>query len=69
VKTGTVPGELVLNPPDPGTDLAVDLTYLGREVTSPRGRRLAAGQPYRFGFAGFEPAIAWTVRFWKLDPG
>ena len=68
-KSGTTPGELLLTPSGPGTDLTVELTYLGREVISPRGEWFAAGRPYRFGFAMFEPAIDWTVRFWKLDPG
>ena len=68
-KSGSVPGELVLTPSGPGTDLEVELSYLGRAVVSPRGQHFAAGQPYRFGFALFEPAIDWTVRFWKLEPG
>jgi hypothetical protein len=66
-KGGTVPGELVVTPAGRGADLRLELDYVGAGVVTPRGRRIPAGQPHRFSYALFEPAIDWTVRFWKLD--
>ena len=65
---GSVPGEIVIAPASPGADLRVELDYIGGEVTSPRGEVTAAGRPYRFSYALFDPAIDWSLKFWKIDP-
>ena len=65
--SGSVPGELVLMPRDPAIDYAVELEYTGARVVTPRGEVIAAGKRYRFSYAMFEPAIAWTANFWKFD--
>ncbi|HEX4627941.1 MAG TPA: NosD domain-containing protein [Gemmatimonadales bacterium] len=58
-------GDTVLVTPAPTSagDWDVTLEYRGGETVSPRGVRHAAGQPYRFWFARFEPPVDWTVRF------
>lgn len=39
------------------------LEYRGGETVSPRGVRSGYGQPYRFSFGLYEPAVTWAVRF------
>ncbi len=46
-----------------GTDWELTLEYRGAATVSPRGTRRAAGAPYRFGYARFEPAQDWAMRF------
>jgi parallel beta-helix repeat protein len=46
----------------PGADWDVQLEYRGAATVSPRGIRRAAGVPYRFAFARFEPPADWTMR-------
>jgi parallel beta-helix repeat protein len=46
-----------------GGDWAVQLEYRGEATVSPRGARGAAGVPYRFGYARFEPPVDWAMRF------
>lgn len=65
--SGSVPGELVLTPAGASADLRVELEYVGAAVLTPRGRAVAAGQPFRFSYALFDPAIDWTLRFWRFD--
>ena len=65
-KAGPVPGELTLTPLDPAIDLQVELEYLGSEVRSPRGELVPPGWPTKFGYALFDPAIDWNLRFWRL---
>jgi hypothetical protein len=48
-------------------DWHVELEYVGEETTSPHGERRAAGEPYRFSFSRFEPAMNWTVRFFAWN--
>ncbi|HEU5218337.1 MAG TPA: PA14 domain-containing protein, partial [Gemmatimonadales bacterium] len=40
------------------------LEYRGTETVSPRGERRAAGRPYRFSYARYEPAADWSMRFY-----
>ena len=64
--SGLVGDTLVVTPaPGPGTDWAVNLVYAGAATVSPRGVRGAAGRPYPFVFARFEPAQDWDVRFFS----
>jgi hypothetical protein len=68
--SGTV-GDVVTVTPrrDSGApiDYEIALEYRGREVTSPRGLRTAAGAPYVFGFAHFHAPIDWSVRFFEFS--
>jgi len=62
--TGSVGDTLTVTPaPDSVGDWDVTLEYRGAATVSPRGTRLAAGQPYRFSYGRFEPSITWNVRF------
>ena len=45
-----------------GTDWELVLEYRGEATESPRGVRRAAGEPVRFSYGRFEPAIHWTAR-------
>jgi nitrous oxidase accessory protein NosD len=65
--SGIVPGEIVLTTPDAGADLSLELEYLGARVVTPRGQVIAAGQPVPVTYSLFDPAIDWTVEFWKFD--
>jgi hypothetical protein len=66
-KTGTVPGEIVVTPAGPGTDLALALTYVGAAVTTPRGATSAAGAAVPVTYSRFEPATGWSVKWWTFD--
>jgi nitrous oxidase accessory protein NosD len=64
-KAGATGDQIVITI-DPGnTDLRLEFEYLGDEVVDPRGRRTPAGQPHRFVYEQFEPAIAWNARWWS----
>ena len=56
-------------PPQPPRviDFEIELQYRGAEVVSPRGARVKAGDPYRFGYRRFFVPIAWTARFFTFD--
>jgi nitrous oxidase accessory protein NosD len=64
---GSVPGELTVTTDGPGTNLDLQLTYVGGEVVTPRGVRLAAGAPVPVSFALFDPDVSWRVRYWTYD--
>jgi nitrous oxidase accessory protein NosD len=68
-RQGAVPGEIVVTPSGRGADFEVTLEYRGGQVVTPRGQVTDAGRPYQFSYALFDPAIAWTVQFWKFDAG
>ncbi len=51
--------------PDSASHWEVTLEYRGAATVSPRGIQRAPGQPYRFSYGRFEPAIDWTVRFYS----
>ena len=65
--SGTVPGEIVLTTPDAGADLNLELEYRGARVVTPRGQAFAAGSAVPVTYTLFDPAIDWTVKFWKFD--
>ena len=67
VTSGPVPGEIALTPSEPAVDLAVALEYVGERVTTPRGAVVPAGQPSTFEYTVFDPAMTWTVNFWRFD--
>jgi hypothetical protein len=71
-KSGATGAEIVVTHAGPGSDLRLEFDYIGAEVVDPRGRRTPAGQPHRFVFEQFEPAIAWNTSWWtfeeKADP-
>ncbi|HEX6695018.1 MAG TPA: NosD domain-containing protein [Longimicrobiales bacterium] len=41
----------------------ITLEYVGEATESPRGEKRAAGVPYRFTFARYEPVMQWGVNF------
>ncbi|HYC49615.1 MAG TPA: right-handed parallel beta-helix repeat-containing protein [Gemmatimonadaceae bacterium] len=43
-------------------DWEVQLEYRGQATRSPTGDTLAAGVPYRFGYARFDPRMRWDVK-------
>jgi parallel beta-helix repeat protein len=47
---------------------SIELEYSGAETTSSMGKRTDAGQPVRFSFERFEPAIQWGVAFYSGTP-
>ncbi|MGH9201806.1 MAG: right-handed parallel beta-helix repeat-containing protein, partial [Vicinamibacterales bacterium] len=78
-RSGRVPGEIVVTPvetaegsPSPPRarypiDFDIELEYRGAGVVSPRGTRVKAGDPYRFGYRRFFAPVGWTVRFFTFD--
>lgn len=44
-------------------DWNIEMEYRGEATVSPTGVRRAAGTPYRFAYARFEPRMTWQVRF------
>jgi nitrous oxidase accessory protein NosD len=66
-RSGSVPGEVVVTPAGASVDLRVELEYAGAEVVTPRGQIVPAGRPFRFSYALFDPAIDWTLKFWRFD--
>lgn len=66
--TGQTGDTIAVTPAD-GSDWSVQLEYHGAATVSPRGVRRAAGVPYRFSYARFEPPADWTMRFFAwADP-
>jgi len=51
---------------NPG-DWDLTLEYRGGETVSPRGVRRGYGQPYRFSFGRYEPAVTWAMRFYAWN--
>jgi parallel beta-helix repeat protein len=65
-ESGVIGDTIVLSPKaDSLGDWELTLEYTGTATTSPRGVVLPARAPYRFSYVRFEPAIAWTARFFK----
>ena len=64
LRAGTTGDEIVVTLDRGDVDLRLEFEYLGEEVVDPRGRRTPAGQPHRFVYEQFEPAIAWNTRWW-----
>lgn len=63
-QAGTVPGEVTFTPRAGAAETIIELSYTGGEVVTPRGRRVAAGEPYVFSYARFDPPIDWTTRWY-----
>jgi parallel beta-helix repeat protein len=63
-QSGQVPGEVTFTPAAGAAESVVALTYTGGEVVTPRGRRIAAGEPVPFSYVRFDPAIDWTARWY-----
>ena len=63
-ESGRVPGEVTFTPAPGAAETIVELTYTGAEVVTPRGRRIAAGEPVLFSYTRFDPAIDWTARWY-----
>ena len=66
-REGVVPGELSITLPERGIDLEVTLEYVGGPVLTPRGQGYTAGARVPVTYTLFEPAIDWTVMFWKVE--
>jgi hypothetical protein len=66
-KAGDIGAEIVVTTTGPGTDLRLEFDYVGGEVVDPRGRRTPAGRRHRFVYELFEPAIAWSTKWWTFD--
>jgi len=64
---GTIGQEIVVTVDRGNTDLRLEFEYLGGDVVDPRGRRTPAGQPHRFIYELFEPAITWNTRWWTWE--
>jgi parallel beta-helix repeat protein len=65
-ESGSIGDTMVVVPkPDSLGDWELTLEYAGTLTTSPRGVVLPPRAPYRFSYSRFEPAIAWTTRFFK----
>lgn len=64
VRAGATGDHIVVTPTAGNTDLRLEFEYIGADVVDPRGRRTPAGQPYRFVYELFEPAIAWKAQWW-----
>ncbi|HET9368642.1 MAG TPA: right-handed parallel beta-helix repeat-containing protein, partial [Vicinamibacterales bacterium] len=65
-QSGSVPGELTLTMKDRGTDVALQLEYVGAEVVTPRGRVHPQGSPIAVSFTLFEPDADWAVDAWTF---
>jgi hypothetical protein len=67
-QSGSVPGELEVEvAPGAAVDVNLELEYTGQAITSPMGKKIAAGEAYRFGFRKFEVPIDWLVKFYTYD--
>jgi parallel beta-helix repeat protein len=65
-ESGSIGDTMVVVPkPDSLGDWELTLEYAGTLTTSPRGVVLPPRAPYRFSYSRFEPAIAWTTRFFR----
>ncbi|HEY2805417.1 MAG TPA: right-handed parallel beta-helix repeat-containing protein [Gemmatimonadales bacterium] len=61
--SGKAGDTIVVTPPDPADwGLVLEATS-DRAMTTPRGRVIRAGAPYRFSYGRFEPRVDWSVRF------
>jgi len=76
--SGRVPGTIVVTPLRQGSggqapakgraiDFDVRLEYRGDAIVSPRGDRVAAGQPYTFGYSRYFVPVDWQVRYFTYD--
>ncbi len=63
-QSGAVPGAVTFTPAAGAAETIVELSYTGGEIVTPRGRRVAAGEPYVFSYARFDPPIDWATRWY-----
>ena len=65
---GEVPGfvEVTLNPGE-ATDLYLNFTYTGEEITTPFGEKIPKGKQSRFSYRKFFAPIAWDIRWFAYD--
>ena len=63
-QSGVVPGEVTFTPAVGAAETIIELSYMGGEIVTPRGRRVAAGERYVFSFARFDPPIDWATRWY-----
>ena len=65
---GEVPGfvEVTLNPGE-ATDLYLNFTYTGDEVTTPFGEKIPKGKPSRFSYRKFFAPINWDIKWFAYD--
>lgn len=63
--SGRVGDTLTVTPANGIDDWSLSLEYRGGATVSPRGERRSAGTPYPFVYGGFEPRLAWEVRFFR----
>jgi parallel beta-helix repeat protein len=66
-RSGPVPGELTVALAGRGTDLDLELDYVGAEVVTPRGVAIPAGTRVPVRYTWFDPAIDWATSFWVFD--
>ena len=64
--SGRVGDTLRVTPADP-SHWSVELEYRGGAVLTARGAVARAGEPVRFAYGRFEPAIAWRARFFSWN--
>lgn len=70
---GKVGDVIALTPKARGiVDYELTLSYVGGEVTSPRGAVTRAGEPYTFSYSRFFAPVSWTIDFFAypdtIDP-
>jgi parallel beta-helix repeat protein len=51
----------------PGTDILIELEYVGSAITTPMGVNLNAGHSYKFSFRKFFLPIDWEVAWYAID--
>lgn len=67
LRDGPVPGLLTVRFDRGATDVALTLEYVGERTKDYRGIETAAGEPVRFGFSQFVPAMVWDVKWFAWD--
>ena len=66
--SGTVPSVITVTPAAGKTlDYDIQLSYTGAAVVSPRGRAIAAGSPYTFGYSRFFVGGDWNIRYFTFE--
>jgi parallel beta-helix repeat protein len=66
--SGAVGDTILITPfPGPGPNWEVELEYVGRELRTPNGKTVRAGEPHRFGYRLFRAPFDWNVRVFAWD--
>jgi parallel beta-helix repeat protein len=67
-KSGNIPATITAKKlKTEGTDMDLQLEYVGEEIKTPLGETVAKGKPYTFSFKKFFQPIDWTVNWFSLD--